>query len=152
MTVFNHKLPITDISVLKQLLPQREPMIMVDSLISFTEDSLTSRFTITSANIFVKDNHFQEAGLLENMAQTVALHTGYKGILSGEKPREGYIGAIKKATFKQMPVIGDTIETNAVITYSAMEMTMVDVSVFLKGEVIASATMTTILKPESNEA
>ena len=152
MTAFNYSLPITDLSVLKQLLPQREPMLLVDSLISFSENSLISMFAITEENIFVKNNHFQETGLLENMAQTVALHTGYKGKLSSEKPRVGYIGAIKKATFERLPSVGETIKTEVIITYNAMDMTMVDVAVFLKEEKIASATMTTILKPETNEA
>lgn len=151
MNKLKRNLPITDLTVLKQMLPHREPMLLVDSLISFSETSIVSNLTILSSNIFVQNNYFQEAGLLENMAQTVALHTGYNGMLFEVPPRVGYIGAIKQATFEQLPIVGDTIKTEATITYNAIEMTMVNVVVFLKEEKIASATMTTILKPESNE-
>ncbi|MFC7357921.1 hypothetical protein ACFQO1_09500 [Jejudonia soesokkakensis] len=146
------KLPITDLAVIKQMLPHREPMLFVDSLISYSESSIVSQLTISASNIFVQNNQFQEAGLLENMAQTVALHTGYKAMFSEATPRIGYIGAIKKATFERLPSVGDDITTEAIITYNALDMTRVDVAVFLEKKRIARATMTTILKPETNEA
>ena len=52
---------------------------MVSSLLSVDERSARSSFTINIENVFVKNNIFQEAGLMENIAQTAALRAGYTG-------------------------------------------------------------------------
>jgi len=72
------KTPITDLADLKKLLPHREPMMMVDSLLEFSASKATVGFTIVKENLFVANNEFSETGLIEHMAQAAALYTGYK--------------------------------------------------------------------------
>ena len=79
----------------ENLLPQKFPFVMVDSMFSYTETSLVSGFSIKSDNIFFDNNTFLEAGLIEHMAQSVALHTGYQFFLRNETAPTGYIGSIK---------------------------------------------------------
>ena len=86
-------LPITDIS---NLIPQKIPFIMVDTLLEFSPKKIVSSYYIPDSNLFIQDNQFLESGLIENMAQTVALHTGYDYFLKGEDAPTGYIGSIKK--------------------------------------------------------
>ena len=86
-------LPITDIS---NLIPQKIPFIMVDTLLEFSPKKIVSSYHIPDSNLFIQDNQFLESGLIENMAQTVALHTGYDYFLKGEDAPTGYIGSIKK--------------------------------------------------------
>src|ERR1700676_785962 len=59
------------------LIPQKPPFVMVGKLLYIDETNTRSSFRITNDNVFVKDNLFQEAGLLENIAQTAALRAGY---------------------------------------------------------------------------
>jgi 3-hydroxymyristoyl/3-hydroxydecanoyl-(acyl carrier protein) dehydratase len=72
------KEPITDIGAIKKLLPHREPMLMVDSLLYFDGKKGIAELTVLETNIFVETKIFTETGLIEHMAQTAALMTGYK--------------------------------------------------------------------------
>src|SRR5690606_1950493 len=63
------------------LLPQKNPFVMVDALFSYAEDSLVSGFTADDTNLFASAGYFTESGLIEHMAQSVALHTGYSFFL-----------------------------------------------------------------------
>jgi len=140
--------PIKDRQVLERLLPHRDPFVMVDTLRYYDEDQLESSFTIPEDNLLVENSFFSEAGLIENMAQSIALHTGYKGYLSKLPAREGYIAAIKNVKITKLPKVNQTINTKVTIIYAALEMSQVAISIFLDTEVIAEATMSTMLKKE----
>ncbi|MBU2938212.1 hypothetical protein KO494_01545 [Lacinutrix sp. C3R15] len=136
-------LPITDIT---HLIPQKKPFVMVDTLLDFSADKIVSSFTILDTNIFVQDNYFLESGIIENLAQTVALHTGYDFFLKGEKAPTGYIGSIKKVEVHQLPKQNETITTQATILHEFMGITMVAVKAFNQNnEEIASAEMKTVI-------
>lgn len=136
-------LPITDIS---NLIPQKIPFIMVDTLLEFSPKKIVSSYHIPDSNLFIQDNQFLESGLIENMAQTVALHTGYDYFLKGEDAPTGYIGSIKKVQVFQLPQLNETIVTEALILHEFMGVTMVEVTAFnTKKEVIASAQMKTVI-------
>jgi 3-hydroxymyristoyl/3-hydroxydecanoyl-(acyl carrier protein) dehydratase len=68
---------LTDISIL-DLLPQRPPFIMVDQLTHFDMKSAETVFTVCEDNLFCVDGVMEEAGLVENIAQTCAARTGLK--------------------------------------------------------------------------
>ncbi|MGB1268922.1 MAG: hypothetical protein ACPG45_04235 [Flavobacteriaceae bacterium] len=134
---------ITEVS---HLIPQKEPFVMVDSLVFFSETKIVSNFTITLDNIFLKETVFTESGIIENMAQTVALHTGYDFFRRDEQPPTGYIGAIKKVNLYGLPKLGETITTEAIILQEFMGVTMVSVKVVnLDGEELATSEMKTVI-------
>ncbi|WP_425076550.1 hypothetical protein [Psychroserpens sp. S379A] len=135
--------PITNIS---HLIPQKTPFVMVDTLLDFTPNKVKSSFTIQEDNLLVKDHYFLESGLIENMAQTVALHTGYDFFLRNEVAPTGYIGSIKKVEVFQLPKLHETITTEAHILHEFMGVTMVEVKAFNQNqEEIASAQMKTVI-------
>lgn len=135
--------PITNI---KNLIPQKDPFIMVDALQSHTKDKATSSFKIQKDNILFYEDNFIEAGLIENMAQTVALHTGYDYFVRGEKSPTGYIGAIKNVEIGMLPKHNDIIKTEVEIVQEFNGITMVNVVVFNdKNEKIASCQMKTAI-------
>ena len=135
--------PIQDIS---HLIPQKNPFVMVDSLIEFTDESLVSNFLINSPNVFLEKGVLLEPGLVENMAQTVALHTGYAYFLKGEEAPTGYIGSIKKVEIFGLPKVGETLRTEVHILHEFMGVTMVNVEVFdTEKKVLASAQMKTVI-------
>lgn len=139
------KLPITAIS---HLIPQKSPFMMVDTLVAFSNEKIVSSFKILDSNIFLRDNLFLESGLIENMAQTVALHTGYTYFLKGEAPPLGYIGSIKKVDVWALPKLNETITTEASILHEFMGVTMVKIRAFnAKNEEIASSEMKTVIVP-----
>lgn len=139
-------LPILDI---KHLIPQKAPFEMVDTLLAYSENMLTSALTIKPSNIFVEEDIFKESGVIENMAQTVALHTGYSFFLKGEKAPTGYIGSIKTVSIDRLPKCGDTLNTTATILHEFNGVTMVDIVVKLGAEEIATGQMKTVIAQES---
>lgn len=129
----------------EELLPQKFPFVMVDSLFSYEETALTSGFTIKEDNIFADNGSFAEAGLIEHMAQSVALHTGYNFFLKKEQAPTGYIGSIKEIVINQIPKINDEIVTEVKILQEFMGITLVDISTKLNGKEIAFGQMKTVL-------
>jgi len=137
-------LPLEKVAV-ENLLPQKFPFVMVDTLYSFTAASLVSGLQIQSNNIFFENGTFLEAGLIEHMAQSVALHTGYDFFLRNEIAPTGYIGSIKDIEIKKLPKINDTIQSTVTILQEFAGITLVNIVTTLNNEEIANGQMKTVL-------
>ncbi|MDC9723574.1 MAG: hypothetical protein PSN34_12505 [Urechidicola sp.] len=128
------------------LIPQKFPFVMVDTLVSFSKLDVTSLFTVKKENLFFLNDKLSEPGLIENMAQTVALHTGYDFFLRGEEAPTGYIGSIKKIEIIKLPKVGETITTKVNILQEFLGITLVEIEVLNKNkEVIAFGQMKTVI-------
>ncbi len=143
MKVFTDK--ITDKNFIGKLIPQRAPFVMVDKLLHFEESKVVAGLTISGDNIFTLNNIFTAPGLIEHMAQTVALYTGYRFYLKEEDAPVGYIGAIKKAEIFELPSIGKELKTTVNILHDIMGVTLVTAETECEGKVIASSEMKTVL-------
>ncbi|MEC3906095.1 hypothetical protein VOI54_03640 [Tamlana sp. 2201CG12-4] len=137
---------ITDQSIIQKLIPQRAPIVMIDALLYFDDTKVISGLTITDNNIFVQDAYLTEPGLIEHMAQTVALYTGYHFYIKNIPAPEGYIGAIKGVHIERLPKVSEQLETEVKILQEIMGVTLVKGIIRLNGEVIMSAQMKTVLK------
>jgi len=131
--------------MVENLLPQKFPFVMVDTMHSYTETSLVSGLKIEQDNIFVKNNIFLEAGLIEHMAQSVALHTGYQYFLRNEAAPTGYIGSIKEIEIKKLPQLNNTIQSEVTILQEFAGITLVNIVTTLNNEEIANGQMKTVL-------
>lgn len=127
------------------LIPQRFPFVMVDTLYSYSETELVSGFTIPKDAVFMENGCLNEAGLIEHMAQTVALHTGYQFFLRGMKAPTGYIGSAKDITIIKLPKLNDEIVTTIYILQEFAGITLVDIVTKLNGVEIAKGQMKTVL-------
>ncbi|MCK0123262.1 hypothetical protein MWU76_02505 [Gelidibacter sp. F2691] len=139
------KTPITDLADLKKLLPHREPMMMVDSLLEFSASKATVGFTIVKENLFVAHNEFSETGLIEHMAQAAALYTGYKYYADNQPAKEGFIASIKTLSIQQLPKVNAYLKTEVAIVYELMHLTTVKLSIFNGNIEIANAEMNLVL-------
>ncbi len=140
------KAPITDQNIILQLIPQREPIIMVNALLYFDETKVVSGLTVANDNLFVQNGYLTEPGLIENMAQTVALYTGYHFYIKNIPAPEGYIGAIKGVHIEKCPQVGTQLETEIEILQEVMGVTLVKGITKLNGVSIMTAQMKTVLK------
>ena len=102
---------------------------MVSKLLQVDENSTQSSFIVNADNVFVKDGLFQEAGLMENIAQTAALRAGYMASVNHQPVASGYIGAVKDLEIFGLPKVNDELLTEITI-----ENQIFDVTVF-KGKV-----------------
>ena len=100
---------------IQKYLPHQPPMQMVDTIISITNTDILTEFFIDEKNIFVYDDFFSEAGLIENMAQSCSAIIGQFYFLNPNQEKNiiGYIGSIKKMEIWSLPKVGQTIKTKA---------------------------------------
>lgn len=137
--------PITDKAFVENLIPQKKPFVMIDKLIHFSEKTIKAGLKVVEDNLFFHSNVFQEAGLIEHMAQSVALHTGYDFYLQKKDAPVGYIGSISSVEVQRLPLLGEELETTVEIIQEFAGITLVKIEVKIKEEFIASCQMKTVL-------
>lgn len=93
------------------IIPQQNPFVMVDNLISADENGFKSSFQVRNDNIFFKDEKLHEPALIENIAQTVAAGFGYVDRQAGGEPKIGFIGSISKLKVHALPILNAEITT-----------------------------------------
>lgn len=138
-------LPNFDAAFVGSLIPQKDPFVMVGKLYSYNATQLVSGFTVTQDNIFTENSIFKEPGLIEHMAQSVALHTGYQFYLRKETAPTGYIGSINTINIHRLPKLGEEVQTTVTILQEFAGITLVELSSAINGEVIATGQMKTVL-------
>ena len=115
------KLPVENII---PLIPQKPPFVMVGKLL-YTDETVTrSSFRINQGNVFVKDSLFQEAGLMENIAQTAALRAGYIAQIENKPVAVGYIGAVSNFEVFVLPKVDDEIITEITVENQIFDITV----------------------------
>lgn len=122
-----------------QYIPQAAPFEMIDELISATESATQTSFTVREGHLFVIDGVFTEPGLIENMAQTAAAGTGFYAAEQGKAAPVGFIGAIKNFEVHQLPKAGETIISETKMVTQIMNAHVVQATVRLHDDIIASA-------------
>jgi len=114
---------------------------MVSKLL-FTDEEITrSSFMVDADNVLVKDGYFQEAGLMENMAQTAALGAGYIALAENKPVISGYIGAVNNFEVFDLPAVGDELITETKIENRIFNVTVVSGKIWNRGELIAACEM-----------
>ena len=106
---------------IKNYLPHRFPMLMVDMILVMDEEKVESVFEIKENKIFVQNNLFIEAGLIENAAQTCSSIVAKDYFVDADNKDKvdvdvvGFISAIKTLKIHKLPTIGTTIKTISVL-------------------------------------
>ena len=94
-------------------------MLMVDLILEIDASFVETIFLIKEDNIFVQNNVFIEAGLIENTAQTCSSIVGKKYFFEEDGTENenvnviGFISALKNVKIHSLPKVGDTIITKA---------------------------------------
>ena len=113
------------------LIPQRPPFVMVGKLLSVNGNSTRSSFCIKENNVFVKNNLFREAGLLENMAQTAALGIGYTAHTENKPVALGFLGAVRDLEIFNLPKVNDELITETEIENKILNVSVISGKVWL---------------------
>lgn len=132
-----------------ELLPQREPFVMVDKLVYFDEKTTTTSFLVREDNLFVENGRLNACALAENIAQTCAARLGYvnKYILK-RGIQIGFIGAVKDMKVIDTPVVGDVLTTTIHVLEQIMGLTLVTAVIRIGGRVVTTAEMKIALAGE----
>lgn len=118
---------------------------MVDKLLQFETNKVVAGLKVLETNIFVRKGKLTEPGIIEHMAQTVALYTGYQYHIKKQPAPVGYIGAIKEAAIFELPVVGDQLVTTVNVLHDIMGVTLVTASTVCGKNPIAKSEMKTVL-------
>lgn len=132
-----------------ELLPQREPFVMVDKLVHFDEKTTTTSFLVREDNLFVENGRLNACALAENIAQTCAARLGYvnKYILK-RGIQIGFIGAVKDMKVIDTPVVGDVLTTTIHVLEQIMGLTLVTAVIRIGDRVVTTAEMKIALADE----
>jgi len=128
------------------VIPQRPPFVMVDQLVACDSTSSHTTFSVAPENILVENDELSEAGLIENIAQTVAAGAGYMAKQNGKPVAVGYIGAVKNLEIFALPKVGDVINTKVTVVNQVFDVTIVNGDVECKGIKLAKCEMKIFVK------
>lgn len=117
---------------IKKLIPQREPIMMVDTFYGIDNDTNISKSSllIDKENIFVRKNHFSEEGLLEHAAQSAAARMGYLCLSNNQPISLGFIGSINKVETFSLPSINEKIYTTIEILQEVGNISLISFQTF----------------------
>lgn len=101
------QIPIT------RLIPQRDPIRMVDALESCGEGQAVTIFEVKPGNFFLDDDGLLAVpGMVEHIAQSASAMAGYEALQVGaDNPPVGYIGEVKNFVCHRRPHAGERLTT-----------------------------------------
>ncbi len=132
-----------------QYIPQREPIVMVHELMEAGDDYAVTQLAIEPDNVFVSAGFFAEPGLVENIAQTAAVHVGYQCSRKNIPIPIGYIAAVKDLKIIALPRHNSTITTSVKVTNKVLDITVVLGKVEQDGMLLCSCEMRIFAKLQS---
>ena len=130
-------------------IPQRDPIIMVHELVEADDHHAVTNLMIEPDNVFVSNEYFREPGLVENIAQTAAMHVGYQCTLKNIPIPIGYIAAVKDLKIFSLPRHNTRIATSVKITNKVLDVTVVEGRVEQEGNLLCSCEMRIFAKINS---
>lgn len=142
------KLPITGQNLI-DLIPQKPPFVLISSLQQVSDNHSISTFKFTESHVLCNDGKFTIGGIMENIAQTAAAKMGYECNLLGKKIPIGFIGDVRDFSYTKLPLVGEEIETEIIITNQIFDVSIITGSVKLNGEEIAHCKMKIFVEPET---
>ncbi len=148
MGVFEKAL-ISGEGILKYI-PQRAPMVMVDSYYGKRDDASYTGYTPENESLFCEGGVFQETGIIEHIAQSAAVCAGVEFVGNGEDVPVGFIGAVSKFRVVRLPSVGETLHTTTREVQKFLDVSLVSSEVELDGEVIATAELKIFLQKSTD--
>lgn len=132
---------------IEELIPQRIPMILVDTFEGIDEDENShTRLTIRPDNLFVENGHMTECGIIEHMAQSAAARVGWACHSEGKPVPIGYIGAVSHFTAHQLPAVGSCLKTTMRIVQAIGPVSLAELRVNVENKLVAEGRLKIFLQ------
>ena len=133
---------------IKDYIPQRKPIIMVDSFYGIDDKKSFSGLTVEEDNILVENGLLSDAGIIEHIAQSCAVRVGYYYRQQQLPVPIGFIGAIKNMKILSLPQVGQKLFTTVTILQEIFDITLVSVEVDVNQTLIATGEMKIFLNKQ----
>ncbi len=131
---------------IKKLIPQREPIMQVDTLFYKKENEACCGLTILPDNIFCRQGYFTEPGLIEHIAQSSAAMSGYDFFINNQPAPLGFIAEIKKMNIYSSPQIGEKLQTKLMIVSKIENMALVKAETYVGDKLVVDCQMKIFIK------
>ena len=135
---------------IERLIPQRAPIVMVDSFLGVEGDDSFSELTVMEDNIFVDGGFMTECGVIEHIAQSAAARVGYVCEQKGVPVPVGFIGSVNKFFIERLPEVGERLETVITVIQKVFQISLVEAKVKIGEEVIAGCRMKIFLDTDED--
>lgn len=140
---------------IRQFLPHRKPMLMVDEITDLCDKFIETTFEIEPDNIFIEEGHFSETGVVENAAQTCSGIVGWPHFENNKDIEnykvKGFISKIDKVELFSLPPVNSTIITKGELVsmhqLGAIYNCKMVSTTWFKDTKIASCTFTLMMEP-----
>ena len=126
---------------LYKLIPQRNPIVMVDTFFCADEESAETGLHVQSDSIFCEGGFLREPGMIEHVAQSAAAFAGYASFTKGEAPKLGFIGEVKKFKIDRLLKVGEFLRTCLRVLGEAAGVTLISAETKSGEEVLATCQM-----------
>ena len=133
---------------LYKLIPQRNPIVMVDTFFWADEESAETGLHVQSDSIFCEGGLLREPGMIEHVAQSAAAFAGYASFTKGEAPKLGFIGEVKKFKIDRLPKVGEFLRTRLRVLGEAAGVTLISAETKSGEEVLATSQMKIFIKED----
>lgn len=133
---------------IKNLIPQREPILMVDTLFDADETSCETALTIQEGNMFCENEFFTEPGLIEHIAQSASAFAGHTAKKNGKPAPIGFIGEVKKFKLAKLPHVGDKLHTSIKIISEINNISLLSAETKVNGILIDNCQMKIFIKKD----
>ena len=136
---------------IESLIPQRPPFVMISELVYSEGNETRSKFVVESDNIFLNKDRLLEPALVENIAQTAAARAGWLALNENKPVAIGYIGAIQQLEIFDLPVKGDTLETEIRVMNQVFNVTFISGKLCCNGRLLATCEMKIFISNNNNK-
>jgi hypothetical protein len=146
---------------IKTLIPQGPPFIMVDRLLETDTTVIRTSFRITADNPLLANGRLGAAGLIENMAQTVAAGAGFAAFAAGGAVHDGAVHdgaehdgvepssagpsgaivAINNLGIIRLPALGEELITEVTVTARVADIIVISGRITCGQSVVATGEM-----------
>ena len=131
---------------LYKLIPQRNPIVMVDTFFCADEESAETGFHVKLGNLFCEGGFLREPGMIEHVAQSAASFAGYVPFTKGESPMLGFIGEVKRFKIIRLPKVGEFLHTRLRVLGEAAGVTLIWAETRSGEEILATCQMKIFIK------
>jgi predicted hotdog family 3-hydroxylacyl-ACP dehydratase len=130
-----------------RLIPQREPMKLLDAFFEGDDTCATTGLTIRRDCLFCSaEGRLAEPGLIEHIAQSASALAGYKAYRKQQPAPVGFLGEVKKCRIFRLPAAGESLRTSVHVLSEMMKISLLTAETKVGDEVIATCQMKIFIK------
>ena len=134
---------MSDFPPIDQLMPHREPMVLLDRILSWSPGYIECVTRVREGARFVEDGVLLAPFTIEHMAQTVAVCLGYEAYRGGRGVRVGMIVSCREFRAEiESAAVGEELLVRANRERGNETLSHFQCEVRQKGETFANATLT----------